>query len=138
MKNLVRSLAVTLAVAMSFSSLTVFAADSADTSTQENKVVVRKECRKDNAKEFKFEFRKNDKKTAKKEMTEEEKATMLEKIKSKLETELKDGKITQEEYDKKVSEINSGNFKQMPKVKKGTNKKVKYEKNKNQNATNKE
>ena len=46
----------------------------------------------------------------KKELTEEQKTQMKEKAKAELAKQLEEGKITQAQYDEKLSEIENGNF----------------------------
>ena len=53
-----------------------------------------------------------------KELTEEQKATMQEKAKEALAKQLEEGKITKEQYDEKLSQIESGEF-EFPPHKKG-------------------
>lgn len=53
------------------------------------------------------------------EMTEEQKAQMIERIKAKLRAEFEDGKITKEEYEEKISELEKSDFKFFRRVGKG-------------------
>lgn len=63
---------------------------------------------------FKPEFENNDEfkkpREEKKELTEEQKAQMLEKKKEFLEKIFQEGKITEEEYNKQIENIENGNF----------------------------
>lgn len=52
----------------------------------------------------------------KKELTDEQKAEMLEKAKTRLASQLEEGKITQEKYDEAMASIEAG---KMPKMERG-------------------